>query len=173
MTSNLTNAKSGSTKSKQAYQNYLNLIVEQLNKSRVPKIELKTIETLDHEYDFSSYMSKIKVVDGVKIIKYNDKIVISSVEYANRFGVDKCLEIYNQLALMKNHSKLNIGSLDTYIHLAKSELANMPEILKGLEDQRNNEAIEFQERQLLNQLKSGDILSEEYISRIEELKNQS
>lgn len=49
----------------------------------------------------------------------------------------------------------------------------MPEILKGLEYQRNNEAIEFQERQLLNQLKSGDISSDEYISRIEELKNQS
>lgn len=112
ITSNLTNTKSGSIKSKQAYQNYLNLIVEQLNKSRVSKIELKKIETFDHKYDFSSYLNKIKVVDGVKIIKSNDKIVVSSIEYANRFGIDKCLEIYNQLELMKNHSKLNRGSLD-------------------------------------------------------------
>lgn len=135
ITSNLTNTKSGSIKSKQAYQNYLNLIVEQLNKSRVSKIELNTIETFDHKYDFSSYLNKIKVVDGVKIIKSNDRIVVSSVEYANRFGVDKCLEIYNQLELMKNHSKLNRSSLD----ILSMYLSFMSE--KGFEIYETNEKI--------------------------------
>lgn len=33
----------------------------------------------------------------------------------------------------------DLSSLDTYLHLAKSELANMPEILKKLEAQRNDD----------------------------------
>jgi len=101
--------------------------------------------------------------------------LIKQYDVENKQGIRNALLDLNTLKahVQELTGHKNIGSLDTYIHLAKSELANMPEILKGLEDQRNNEAIEFQERQLLNQLKSGDISSDEYILRIEELKNQS
>ena len=101
--------------------------------------------------------------------------LIKQYDVENKQGIRNALLDLNTLKahVQELTGHKNIGSLDTYIHQAKSELSNMPEILKGLEDQRNNEAIEFQERQLLNQLKSGDISSDEYISRIEELKNQS
>lgn len=65
----------------------------------------------------------------------------------------------------------DVNSLDTYLHLAKSELANMPEILRKLENQRNEDTKEAQERYLFNELKSGAISSEEYVSKIELLKN--
>jgi len=64
----------------------------------------------------------------------------------------------------------NIKSLDTYLHLAKSELANMPEILKKLNESKNEEAIEYKERFLLNELKSGNISTEDYIKEIDILK---
>ena len=64
----------------------------------------------------------------------------------------------------------DIKSLDTYLHLAKSELANMPEILKKLDEQRNVESIEAQERYLLSELKLGNISTEKYIADLEELK---
>lgn len=65
----------------------------------------------------------------------------------------------------------DVNSLDTYLHLAKSELANMPEILKRLDEQRDVESKESQERYLLNELKSGTITTEEYINKLEILKN--
>lgn len=65
----------------------------------------------------------------------------------------------------------DVNSLDTYLHLAKSELANMPEILKKLDKQREVESKESQERYLLNELKSGNISTEEYINKLEILKN--
>lgn len=65
----------------------------------------------------------------------------------------------------------DVNSLDTYLHLAKSELANMPEILKKLDEQRDVDAIEAQERYLLNELKVGTISTEEYINKLEILKN--
>jgi site-specific recombinase XerD len=64
----------------------------------------------------------------------------------------------------------DIKSLDTYLHLAKSELANMPEILKKLDEQRNIESIDAQERYLLNELKLGNITTEKYIAELEKLK---
>jgi hypothetical protein len=65
----------------------------------------------------------------------------------------------------------DVNSLDTYLHLAKSELSNMPEILKKLDTQRDIESKESQERYLLNELKSGNISTEEYINKLEYLKN--
>lgn len=64
----------------------------------------------------------------------------------------------------------NVNSLDTYLHLAKSELANMPEILKKLDIQRDKESKEAQERYLLNELKAGTITTEEYITKLEQIK---
>ncbi|MBC7475328.1 MAG: site-specific integrase [Candidatus Sericytochromatia bacterium] len=64
----------------------------------------------------------------------------------------------------------DINSLDTYLHLAKSELANMPEILKKLDEQRDIESREALERYLLNELKSGNISTEQYIQDLEKLK---
>ena len=46
----------------------------------------------------------------------------------------------------------------------------MPEILNKLDIQRDKDGINFQERQLLNQLKTGEITSETYINAIEKLK---
>lgn len=65
----------------------------------------------------------------------------------------------------------DVNSLDNYLHLAKSELANMPKILKKLDEQRDSESKEVQERYLFNELKSGAISTAEYVSKIEELKN--
>lgn len=65
----------------------------------------------------------------------------------------------------------DVNSLDTYLHLAKSELANMPEILKKLDEQRDTELKEAQERYLLNELKVGTITTEEYINKLEGLRN--
>ena len=65
----------------------------------------------------------------------------------------------------------DVSSLDTYLHLAKSELANMPEILKKLETQRNEDTKEAQERYLFNELKVGAISAEEYVDKIEKIKN--
>ena len=65
----------------------------------------------------------------------------------------------------------DVNSLDTYLHLAKSELANMPEILKKLETQRMDDTKEAQERYLFNELKSGSISAEEYVFEMEKLKH--
>lgn len=58
----------------------------------------------------------------------------------------------------------DVSSLDTYLHLAKSELANMSEILKKLETQRNDDTKEAQERYLFNELKVGSISAEDYVT---------
>lgn len=64
----------------------------------------------------------------------------------------------------------DIKSLDSYLHLAKSELANMPEILKKLEKNKDKDALEAKERYLLNDLKLGNITTDEYIKEIDILK---
>ncbi len=46
----------------------------------------------------------------------------------------------------------------------------MPEILKKLNESKNEEAIEYKERFLLNELKSGNISTEDYIKEIDILK---
>ena len=47
----------------------------------------------------------------------------------------------------------------------------MPEILKKLETQRNEDTKEAQERYLFNELKTGAISAEEYVDKIEKIKS--
>lgn len=98
--------------------------------------------------------------------------LIKQYDIENKQGLRNALLDLNTLKahVQELTGHKNLESLDTYIHLAKSELANMPEILKGLEEQREKESIEFQERQLLNKLKNKEITTEEYISEINKLK---
>lgn len=108
VTSNLVNTDSKNIlKAKQAYQNNLINIVNNLNEDRVVKIDLKTIDSFDHKYDFSKIINKIKVVDGIRAKKANDSFIFSAVKYAQAFSVKEVLDIYEQINIFKNHSKYN------------------------------------------------------------------
>ncbi len=68
------------------------------------------------------------------------------------------LKVYIQELTGHKSSK----SLDTYLHLAKSELANMPEIVNQLDSYRNDEAKKRNKEELLQKLVNKDISIEEY-----------
>ena len=68
------------------------------------------------------------------------------------------LKVYIQELTGHKSSK----SLDTYLHLAKSELVNMPEIINQLYLYRNDETIKKIKENLLNQLVKKDISIEQY-----------
>ncbi len=57
-------------------------------------------------------------------------------------------------------------SLDTYLHLAKSELANMPDIVNQLDSYRNDEAKKRNQEELLQKLINKDISIEEYATQL-------
>jgi integrase len=63
----------------------------------------------------------------------------------------------------------NLGSLDHYIHLAKSELTNMNGVLNKLDENRQNEAKEREQKRLLEELKNGNIDLTEYIKLMDSL----
>ncbi len=95
-----------------------------------------------------------------------------SITLENKQGLKNALLDLNTLKahVQELTGHKNIDSLDTYIHLAKSELANMPEILKKIDIQREKDGLEFIETTLLNKLKNKEITTEEYIIEIEKLK---
>lgn len=98
--------------------------------------------------------------------------LIKQYDIENKQGLKNALLDLNTLKahVQELTGHKNIDSLDTYIHLAKSELANMPEILKKIDIQREKDGLEFIERTLLNKLKNKEITTEEYIIEIEKLK---
>lgn len=98
--------------------------------------------------------------------------LIKQYDVENKQGLRNALLDLNTLKahVQELTGHKNIKSLDTYIHLAKSELANMPEILNKLEIQREKDDVEFRQRQLLNMLKTGEIKTEEYIIEVEKLQ---
>ena len=61
----------------------------------------------------------------------------------------------------------NLGSLDHYIHLAKSELTNMSEVLNNINQSQKFEAKEREQKRLLEELKIGNIDLNEYIKNME------
>lgn len=72
------------------------------------------------------------------------------------------LKVYIQELTGHKSSK----SLDTYLHLAKSELANMPEIVNQLDSYRNDEAKKRNQEELLQKLINKDISIEEYATQL-------
>lgn len=98
--------------------------------------------------------------------------LIKQYDIENKQGLKNALLDLNTLKahVQELTGHKNIDSLDTYIHLAKSELANMPEILNKLDLQREKDGSEYQERMLLNKLKNKEITTDEYIEEIERLK---
>lgn len=75
------------------------------------------------------------------------------------------LKVYIQELTGHKSSK----SLDTYLHLAKSELANMPEILNQLDSYRNDEAIKRNREELLQKLVNQEISIEEYAFKLKSI----
>lgn len=63
----------------------------------------------------------------------------------------------------------NLLSLDHYIHLAKSELTNMSEVLNKVGQVRSSETKEREQKRLLEELKIGNIDLNEYIKFMESL----
>ena len=61
----------------------------------------------------------------------------------------------------------NLGSLDHYIHLAKSELTNMSDVLSNINQSQKLEAKEREQKRLLEELKLGNIDLNEYIKNME------
>lgn len=72
------------------------------------------------------------------------------------------LKVYIQELTGHKSSK----SLDTYLHLAKSELVNMPEIVNQLDSYRNDEAIKRIKEDLLTKLVNKNISVEEYATQL-------
>ena len=60
----------------------------------------------------------------------------------------------------------SLKSLDTYLHLAKSELTNMPEIMNQLESYRSEEALNKIKEELLKKLVNKTISIEEYVTQV-------
>lgn len=108
LTSNLTNTNSNYVlKTKQAYQNNLINMIDKLNESRVIKIKLNRLESFGHDYDFSSVINKVKIVDGIKVKKSKDVFTFTAIKYANQFSAEDVLYIYDQITIFKSHSKYN------------------------------------------------------------------
>lgn len=129
--------------------------------------------------DFNKITKKLKLKNNICAHMFRHRFItnmfinlIKQYDVENKQGLKNALLDLNTLKahVQELTGHKNIDSLDTYIHLAKSELANMPEILNKLDIQRDKDGINFQERQLLNQLKTGEITSETYINAIEKLK---
>lgn len=99
--------------------------------------------------------------------------LIKEYDFQNENGIRNALLDINTLKAhviqLTGHKDTN--SLDTYLHLARSEMANMPELLKKLDEQTIIDSKEARERYLFNELKLGNITTQDYIKEIEKIKN--
>lgn len=129
--------------------------------------------------DFSKIAKKLNLDNKICAHMFRHRFItnifinlIKQYDIENKQGLKNAMLDLNTLKahVQELTGHKNIDSLDTYIHIAKSELANMPEIINNLEEQRKKDGVEFQERQLLNQLKLGDITSEQYICELEKMR---
>lgn len=90
----------------------------------------------------------------------------SDVWTKNSLLVTKYKDIHLEFKIFINSHK-NLGSLDHYIHLAKSELTNMSEVLNNINQSQKVEAKEREQKRLLEELKLGNIDLNEYIKNME------
>jgi site-specific recombinase XerD len=139
----------------------------------------KKINTNSLSNDFNRITKELKLDNKICAHMFRHRFItnvfinlIKQYDVENKQGLRNALLDLNTLKahVQELTGHKNIKSLDTYIHLAKSELANMPEILNKLEIQREKDGVEFRQRQLLNMLKTGEIRTEEYITEIEKLQ---
>lgn len=129
--------------------------------------------------DFNKFTKELKLENKICAHMFRHRFItnifinlIKQYDIENKEGLKNALLDLNTLKahVQELTGHKNIDSLDTYIHLAKSELANMPEILNKIDMQREKDGIEYQERILLNKLKNNEITTETYIIEIEKLK---
>lgn len=94
-------------KQKQSGRLYLLEMIDKLNRDRVIKINIDPNISFSNEYNFSSLKSKLKIINGITIKKGKDVIVFSHIPYANHFGSNKVLNIYENIETFKLYSALN------------------------------------------------------------------